>query len=75
MQYVKLVTSDDETRWINLASVARVTLSRHATTGRQILVIMFRAGGSASDFKIEGENPQNVKAIETLCKALDTVSK
>jgi len=74
MQYVKLVTDDQETRWINLASIARVTRTRSATTGKLILVVMFRPGGGTQDFKIEGDSPENTAAIDTLCNALDALS-
>lgn len=70
LQFVKIQT-DDETRWINLAAVARATLAPHGSSGTERLAIYFSSAVEECTFKIEGNTKANAEAIRVLKTALD----
>lgn len=74
MNFVKIETSDSETRWINLDHVSRVTLATQ-TQGTPILAIFFADGNRDSSLKISGSDPVNKKAIERFVAHLDAVEQ
>lgn len=73
MHYVKITTSDEETRWINLAQVCRFTLATDRAKGFPVLAIVFADGSLDDKFLINGNNAADRKAIEILTAALDRV--
>ncbi len=72
MEFFKLVTSDDEVRWINLARISRVTLAEDR--GHPLLAILFAEGAAESKLTIVGGNPANDKAIADLTARLDAIA-
>ena len=74
MRYVKITTSDEETRWINLEQVCRVTLATDRARGFPVLAIVFADGSLEDKFLINGNTEADRKAIETLTAALDSVA-
>lgn len=73
MHFIKMITSDNETRWINLDQVSRVTLTEDA--GSMLLVLMFADGDPENCLKIRGSDKVNRVAIDTLTLALNELSK
>ncbi len=73
MRYFKLATSDEESRWINLAQVSRVTLAPQAGHGGPVLAVFFADAAGETKLEIQGSTPQNRKAIEKLAALLDTL--
>ena len=74
MRYIKITTDDDTTRWINLATVGRVTRSTETRTGHPIMVVIYPDGDEESDITIHGRSPENRDAIEQLSRALDDLA-
>ena len=68
--FIRIETSDEETRWINLDAVARVTLGRNVR-GEPTLILFTLASGDGGRLEIHGDDPKNVQAIESLVAALD----
>lgn len=75
MHYVKITTSEDETRWINLQQVCRFTYAHDAARGYPVLAMVFSTGSDDDKLIITGSNEADLKAIETLTAALDAVSR
>lgn len=73
MHYVKITTSDDETRWINLNQVCRFTLATDAARGFPVLAIVFADGSLDDKLVLNGNNETDRKAIETLTAELDSL--
>ena len=73
MHYVKIITSDGETRWINLAQISRFTMATDPHD-ELILVIMFADASPENKLEIHGNNETNRKAIEELTSCLDSVA-
>lgn len=74
MNYIRIET-DEETRWINLAQVSRVTRARHVSNGDDILVVFFANPTADCALKIEGTSKKNIAAIKALIAALDAAAK
>jgi len=75
MQYFKLVTSDRESRWINLAQVSRVTLApSESARGGPVLAIFFADACPDRKLEVHGTTPENCQAIEKLTQALDALA-
>lgn len=72
MNFVKIETSDNETRWINLDHISRVTLATQ-TGGMPLLVIFFADGNRDCSWKIDGSDPINKKAIDHFVAHLNSV--
>ena len=76
MHYIKLETDDDTTRWINLASVCRVTLSTESPGDEPICIVIFRSDENVeARVKIQGNSEQNRRTIEQLTTRLDRLAK
>jgi hypothetical protein len=75
VHYVKLETSDGETRWINLAQVSRVTSVMEANRRVKVVVVMFGDARSETAFKLCGDNDQDRAAIKVLEASLDALSR
>lgn len=75
MQYVKLETSDGETRWINLAQVSRVTSVMEASRRAKVIVVMFGDARGETALRLCGDNDQDRAAIEVLEASLDALSR
>lgn len=75
MHFVKLVTSDNEARYINLDQVSRVTLAKDVTRDSNLMVIFFSDAEHDSRLEVEGDTEQNRKAIECFIASLDAVCK
>lgn len=73
MHYVKIVTSDEDTRWINLNLVCRFTLAHDAARGFPVLAIVFADGSLDEKLVINGNNELDRKAIETITTELDKI--
>ncbi len=73
MHYVKIQTSDDETRWINLNQVCRFTLAKDDVRGFPVLAIVFADGSLDAKLVINGSNEIDRKAIETITTELDKI--
>ena len=74
MQFMKILTSDQETRWINLAQVVRVTLATEAGSGKPVLVLFFVSGDAESRLTIVGNKEKDRKAIEALTARLEELT-
>lgn len=68
--FVKVET-DEETRWINLSTVARATLARHASGKAEILAVYFTSAVEECTLKIDGISTKNAAAIKAIIAALD----
>ena len=75
MRYFKLATSDDESRWINLAQVSRVTLAPKGAHNAPVLAVLFADASGETKLEIHGSTPQNRKAIEALTALLDSLAE
>jgi len=75
MSFIKLMTSDNDTRYINLAQVSRVTLATDATRGAPRLAIFFGDASQESKLQIDGSNEQDRKAIEIFIAALEAATR
>jgi hypothetical protein len=73
MRYIRLETSDQDTRWINLEQVCRVTRGIESP-GVPIVAIIFADGNVDDCLKIRGTDEINKKAISQLVGALDRLS-
>lgn len=69
MQFIRLTTSDADTRWINLAQVSRITIGEDA--GSPFVAIVFSDGHTDDSLKICGTDDINRKAIQTIKDALN----
>ncbi|HRQ76699.1 MAG TPA: hypothetical protein PK098_12345 [Phycisphaerales bacterium] len=74
MNYIKITTSEGETRWINLAQVSRVTLATQASSGKPLLVIIFADGEEDGRLTIHGSDAKNLAAIKSLTAYLDELA-
>ena len=70
MHFVKLETSDDDRRWINLHQVSRVT-SGIDESGVEVLVAIFADGDVNDSLKICGTEEINRQAIVKLERELN----
>ena len=73
MQFIKLQTSDNDARYINLEHVSRVTLATDATRGAPRLAIFFGDARHESKLEIVGSNDQDRKAIDGFIAAMESV--
>jgi len=71
MHFVKLVTSDNDARYINLDQVSRVTLAKDVTRDVPVLVIFFSDADRDAKLEVEGATAADRKAIEQFVAALD----
>ena len=74
MHFIKLATSDQDTRWINLEQVSRVTLGEEVS-GVPVAVIVFSDGDLEQGLKIHGTEDVDRQAIDKLTTVLDTLSE
>lgn len=74
MRYVKIETSDGETRWINLAQVSRVTSAVETGTGDEILVVIFADPEPDLTLRIHAKNEKDREAVRVLEASLDELS-
>lgn len=72
--YIKLETSDGETRWINLDRVRRVTLAEEAV-GEELMVIVFDEGNTTDEVRIHGSDEKNREVIQKVKSRLDELAK
>lgn len=70
MFFVKLETSDDDTRWINLDQLSRVTLGKDEL-GIEVLTAVFADGHVEDRLQIRGTDEINVEAIRRFQRALN----
>lgn len=70
MHFVKLETSDDDQRWINLNQVSRVTIGIDES-GVEVLVAIFADGDVNDSLKIRGTDEINKQAIVKLERELN----
>lgn len=70
MSFVRIETSDRDTRWINLDLVSRVTLGTDEA-GTEVLVAMFADGDVGDSLKIRGTDEMNKAAILEFERALN----
>lgn len=73
VHYVKLCTSDGETRWVNLAQVSRVTMAS-VSADEPLLVVFFADADPESKLEIRGSDEANRQAIANLTARLDELS-
>lgn len=71
MKFIKVQTSEGETRWINLDLVSRVTLATESGRAQPLMVITFADACPEARVQIRGGNEVDDKAIRQLTKALD----
>ena len=71
MDFLKIVTSDEETRWINFTQVSRVTVANEAPRGEPILVVVFADGCPDTRLTIRGDDDVNRKCIDQITDHLD----
>jgi hypothetical protein len=69
------IETDEETRWINLAAVARATLARHVSSNAEVLVLYFCNGNDDCTLRLEATSRRNTDAIKALKAALESASK
>lgn len=70
MRFVKLETSDEDSRWINLHQVSRVTVGTDAS-GINVLVAIFADGDLDNSLTIRGTDEVNRQAITKLERELN----
>ncbi|MFY9251999.1 MAG: hypothetical protein WAO83_00990 [Fuerstiella sp.] len=70
MSFVRIETSDNDTRWINLLQVSRVTFGRDES-GVDVLVAVFADGNVGDCLKIRGTDEVNRAAILEFQRALN----
>ena len=68
--YLKVTTSNGEDRWINLARVTRISLSRDQT-GESAMTFCF---DGADKVTVHGSDDRNRDAIRRLAAQLDLLS-
>ncbi|MHC4995702.1 MAG: hypothetical protein ACYTGQ_11675 [Planctomycetota bacterium] len=73
MEFVKITTSDIETRWLNLRQISRVTLTQDEQ-GNQLLVVIFQDHSPEMTIQIHGSDDMNRHAIEKVTAHLDEIS-
>lgn len=73
MNFVKIITSDGETRWINLAQVSRVTTATESQD-EPLLAVMFADANPEAVLKIHGTDDVNREAIRKFTTALNDSS-
>jgi hypothetical protein len=74
MHYIKLETSDQDVRWINLEQVSRVTVGQEAS-GVPFAAVVFSDGNLEECLKIHGTEDVDRRAINKLTAVLDHVSE
>jgi hypothetical protein len=70
MLFVKIETSDNDRRWINLHQVSRVTIGTDET-GVEVLIAVFADGDLNDSLKIHGTDAINKRAIVELERQLN----
>lgn len=75
MHFFKLVTSDEEVRWLNLAMISRVTLAKDTASGKPVLAILFSDAAQENKLSITGNTKKNQQAIDDLVAELDNVAR
>ena len=70
MSFVKIETSDEDTRWINLDLISRVTIGRDES-GVELLVAVFADGDAGDSLRIRGTDDINKEAILEIERALN----
>lgn len=73
MHFVRIESSDGETRWINLDQIVRVTLAEEAPSGEPLLVIT-STHDDGERFSIRGHTEKDRRTIEKLIALLDDVA-
>lgn len=73
MKFVKVDTSDGETRWINLAQVSRVTRGTD-DSGSPLLVVLLADGNPDLALRIHGTDEKNRRAIRGIMTKLDRLA-
>ncbi len=74
MQFIKLITSDSDTRWINLSQVSRVTIGEEPS-GEVFAAVIFSDGDVSDSLKIHGSDDVNREAIHKLGEVMDSISR
>ena len=74
MKLIKVETSGQTVRWINLDLVSRVTLADEPN-GHRLMGLVFADGHRASQLKLDSEAPLDQGAIEQLCTELDQATQ
>ena len=70
MSFVKIETSDEDTRWINLSLISRVTVGKDET-GVVVMIAVFADGDVDDALTIRGTDDVNHKAILEVERALN----
>lgn len=70
MSFVKIETSDQDTRWINLELISRVTIGKDES-GVELLVAVFADGDAGDSLRIRGTDDVNKEAILKFERALN----
>ena len=70
MHFVKIETSDDDRRWVNLEQVSRVTVGVD-DAGIEVLAAIFADGDLENSLRIRGTDEINRVAIATLERELN----
>ncbi len=73
MKFVKIDTSDGESRWINLAQVSRVTKGTD-DYGAPLLVVLLSSGDPDLALRIHGTDEKNRRAIRVITTQLDRLA-
>jgi len=73
MKFVKIDTSDGESRWINLAQVSRVTRGTD-DYGAPLLVLLLANGDPDLALRIHGTDEKNRRAIRAVTTQLDRLA-
>ncbi|MCP4782822.1 MAG: hypothetical protein GY903_15320 [Fuerstiella sp.] len=70
MSFVKIETSDEDTRWINLDSISRVTIGKDEA-GVELMVAVFADGDVNDALTLRGTDDVNKEAILEIERALN----
>lgn len=70
-QFVRFSTSNGETRWINVAAVARIILTHEPNTDERLLVIVF---GPTDHVTVHGTDAVNNEAIDTILQLVEQMT-
>ena len=70
MSFVRIETSDEDIRWINLSSISRVTIGKDET-GVDLMVAVFADGDVDDALTIRGTDDVNNEAILEIERALN----
>ena len=72
MSFIKIETSEGDSRWINLDHVVRATLAHEAVSGEVLLALTFSTDHGRPTLNIHGTDDINRSAIDQIIHALES---